>query len=74
MLDISFLPVETVDGELSDIESEKGACGSNFMDSLEEEDTEVRTSAWIRSMSGNAQSQEILSEVLSELMSQVRMP
>ena len=55
MLDISFLPVETVDGELSDIEPEGGACVSHFMDSLEEEDTEMRTSACIRSTSGNAQ-------------------
>ncbi|XP_049895671.1 uncharacterized protein LOC126387160 [Epinephelus moara] len=66
VLDVSFLPMESTEGELCDVESEEGVCAANFMESFEEEDTEERTSAWAMSTSEDAQSQEILSEILSE--------
>lgn len=63
ILDISFLPVETTEGRLSDTESVK-SCTIDPLDSLEE-DREGGTNAW--SMSGLADDadQEFLSEAVS---------
>uniref|UniRef100_A0A3Q3L803 Integrase catalytic domain-containing protein n=1 Tax=Mastacembelus armatus TaxID=205130 RepID=A0A3Q3L803_9TELE len=66
MLDISFLPVVAAVGELSSTESEVGSYTADSLGSLEEEDSDERTSAWITGHLGDVRSQDLLSEIVSE--------
>ena len=70
LLDISFLPVGTPGEELCDDGSEERPCVNDSLDSLVEEDSASRTSAWIMNGSEDTQSQETLSEGLLDQSSQ----
>uniref|UniRef100_A0A3B4ZFA4 Gypsy retrotransposon integrase-like protein 1 n=1 Tax=Stegastes partitus TaxID=144197 RepID=A0A3B4ZFA4_9TELE len=67
VLDISFLPVVASEKELCDTENEDGSSVTNSLDSLEEENSEEGTSAWVMSESADVESQASLSEEQSEL-------
>ncbi|KAF1377084.1 hypothetical protein PFLUV_G00218260 [Perca fluviatilis] len=70
LLDISFLPVGTPGEELCDDGSEERPCVNDSLDSLVEEDSASRTSAWIMNGSEDTRSQETLSEGLLDQSSQ----